>query len=1592
MFGGSRRHRPPNPHLNSSNVNPNATTAAASAFMSASNQNPNRTLSSAAAAAALKARPSTPTNVSEVQTKRTMRRNASVSSAGSSAAGVAASGRAVPRLERRGSSGSMTERTFRSPSPHRNTPSQPVEDQPPVPRIPANHRKSTSSGAAGVGMQNFKTASQKMKTQTPSYYTQPSGDPSNVRKSDATMRTTKSPPPISESMASMQRSDSRNSFNFSYPTSFRPQSPPASPTSTAAPQWTQQPARAPVSPPRPRKESTSSSTGGRTAQALVYDPNSRRMVPRAIPEDTEYRIRESSEKPMKKKKTDSTVQRTGSYLAKGTVGRLRGTTVDSDSRERGPGRREQPVVEASPSREESQLVQEPTMKTGNTPPEMQKQPEGCPRARSPDTQEPLASLSSSREAPSEPANQYSSAQAIGSKVSLVEEEEEEDPEYSEPNPQPSQKVLDALDAVPTRQSLFNAGEPTRITADSHDISGQGQYFTTSYAPEASTGADQIHQSKKASFAENKPVVELVRENGGVRRSNSNSPARQARFATSPPENLAIRHVPLPRSASPIKPALKRISPAPRGLSPSDSDISRSRGASPSTGEDQPVSRKKSVRVSFDDRSNTIVGESLPTDDADTPIPSSPQQAKRPWYSALGRNKKKDYALEDDEVMQPRPALPSFGSVRKTKNREPEERPLVRPLEPAYSPGMPSSPELRPQSSSTLGGTDTQEPQLDQTNDHPIGSLVPQDSNSRVEANISRFREPLPPIVTSIEGNGYLSDSVQSSSSEALGNDNALEASDVEVMPSTQVMQPEIQHATQIASTIPEEKSFPNADEIPRALPVSSAEIPEITIIQPTPMASETHLQPKTSARPQYFDVPGGFPDDTSDDGHNARNADQNAGAEPLEGSTNADSIFEPVPAVQPAQIESLPQTTLSSTTPVTTVEEDNASDASDASIYSDAYEDLSDFEGEGFQSLDAVVESPISKIAETQLPELPGDVPSITKTSVEQELPVPEASRSPEPPRDLDDWEQAKTFWRSLTAEKRLQLEREAKDDAGTEGDREEIAQPVRRNSSRKKTSDQNQMASQPRSQVAIPSTKSLREPKPDRVSTSRDSSQDVYIAKAPSHKSSRMRISMRDGQPTSATKNQAPSGMRRTMRSGVEAPRVEPSSNGRGKATSNRTITQTPASAQAPRTKSRPQSMPIDKPGSIASKPAQPSLQRRGSDASDSSFRRSRAASSGGFTFRKTMRQSTGPQSSASAQGSGRFSIRSLSPSGSAIGRSSAASPSGAPPVSMMRRTLRSNSESSQEGKRSSMHFPSFGRSGKRPASKQSNRPSRFGGSSDEDDGGRAGFRSRFGDSSDEEGDTAGASRQGGPLLSGTLRGSATAPAKSKQSIPEEAEDSSQLPDSDNADAPSPLQSPRSRIGTTRAPGMERTNSGALGTTTLSRSRSGRGGFNTSMSTPDMPTKQRRGSFMGILRRNKKVDQAGKIQRSEGLDSAARRDTKLERNAGQLKTVRQDLPSSPKLQKRSPLKHNDSWPLPEAVNGDERPSSAGNILSGRSSTALATPRPGLADRRSMSLGQSQTAATTVGGLGNTPTIDTLGQPKKKKKFGTLRRMFKLDE
>lgn len=1579
------RQQPP---LNSSTANPSAASAALSAFTGARRAS-TTSLSAAAAAAALRARPTTPINVAEVQTKRTSRRSASVSSFKSG------SSDRPNQLRRQSSSGSMSERTFRrSPSPgnsgaYRHTDHD--EMPPPVPAIPesVNMTAARSRGGAkpkslGLSTTPVRTASQKMaegSSKKPWFGAASVGDLGNVRTSDAIMTTagshTAQARPQSQGYSPTKDEDERpgspgSSVNFSYPARVRVASP------TAASFDEAESARASIEQPKPKQRASTISPqrGGsvRAArplsaasdQSLVYDPNSRRMVTRAELLAAEQKFHAASESRPKKKKP--TPARAGSHLAKGTAARSHGTAVDNGVENEAAvaaaaSLKSQRGVERAPIAEKRGGAHgEPQMRFTHQviyseAPEAPETPEPAETTR---IEIPESPASNAPEVVAQPqARSPEPRDAVLHRVpSVVKEEEESDDSEIETQPRVSTppNTAAALDAVPVRHSVYAHGVPSPPYSENTD----DNHSEPPRHPPAELAASLMSSPESTASTQGRGLVAEPREAQVVRResrTHSNSPIRSARFGPVQ-ETLTVKHEPPARSTSPRKSALKQSSPS-RGASPTGeaSDV----GVEPST-QEAPVQRKKSVRVSFDDENTVVVGEAADSSDAESSTPSSPQHAttRKPWYSNLGIGKKKGAVpLDDDEVMKPRPMLPSFGSIRgrKVSPKPAEERPLVRPQEPIYEAEELPSPESERKTALETPG---------QSNDHALGALIQQNASNN-GANISKVREPLPPVVTSAEGYEYGSDTASSDDESALLADTPrLEAED-SVMSQASTLVPDSQTQAKVVVQEPAAaQRTVEAHDFAPAPTVALETVPAISITRPSPRPEQ-----EDKKQTSYIHFPGEFPEtETETDGEtvagNGPTPERQATMEPVVQAADG------VPALQaPAIIKQQTQTPAP----------ESSEESEGNSVYSDAYEDLSDMEGDGFQSLDAVVDSPMVATPPAQVLEKAQAYQAEEATPTQQTRreegigEVTPALRSvgetTAPP--ADPWEAAKAYWRSLTADKRAQLEKEAVEEAGADADLEEVPEAKKprrkksveqRNAEKKAIEQQRAAVESGRTYMIKPGTKvGLEEYNTSPTTAVRPQQAQPVNNKAES--GGRLRKSMRGPvEPPPPVDNTVR--MRKSMRPAAPeqpAPRQRPISQQPLGNTSSVTA------GKHTRTKSESTSATTQTVPALI----QPSLRRRGSDSSASSFRRARPGTSGGFGFRKTMRAGTGsmdiPEPSRDQQSS-RFSIRSMSP-----GRNVAS-----PPVSMgsrMRTSLRGDASprrGSDDSGKGYLRFSgsSFGRS----SEKKGKRRSRFGeDSSDEDVAVAPRFASRFEDSSDEE-------VAPEPLrpssMPKTMRSGPNVPSPP---LPEEEMSEEELGEAGGDEK-----------------GQQVTNGSAVDPT-LRRSRSGRA------LDSGRPSSRRSGFMSSVLRRNKKHDGGGKIARPGLTESAARRDTNLERTSDELAALRstsfrdEARPVSPKLQKKFAA-GNNSWPLAggETAEGSKQPLSPtriaekdGVVMNGddtaapRSSSVVRNAksqpsmnnRPAFLGRRTMS---NQSQPLSVDGA------------KKKKKFGVLRRMFKIDD
>ncbi|TEA13453.1 hypothetical protein C8034_v004816 [Colletotrichum sidae] len=977
----------------------------------------------------------------------------------------------------------------------------------------------------------------------------------------------------------------------------------------------------------------------------------------------------------------------------------------------------------------------------------------------------------------------------------------------------------------------------------------------------------------------------------------------------------------------------------------------SRYGSEVTAVEAPVPRKKSVRVSFDEENTKILGLSAEKSEHDSPVPLSPQTARRHWYTHLGRNRKQDsISFDDDELMKPRPALPSFGSVRDKKPREIEERPLVRPIEPPATDASAHEP------SSELGD-EPPSPSSDYNTNFGLESMA------KNPANISRFREPLPPVVTSVEGSGYFSASITSSEDE---DEPEIVQEPEPALPPAQVREEIIAaHPGMADDAAVGVVAAPQVDH--RSPQPHEEALPLISIIQPTPTPKET----KTTYEPLV--------EDTESEGD---------------------------------------------------------------SVYSDAYEDLAEMEGDGFMSLDAVITAPVPDKVSQQLYEEVLNAPQesrqspdtsetsstvdtistadfpiddewrhaklywrslniekrkslereakavekaegeLGKTDARQVSSTPDFTSAPSAATD-DKWRHAKVYWRSLNIEKRKQLEREAaKEEAGTEGDLEEVAR--RKKTKRKKLARRNGLG-----QHSSPESETVHQTKPEpEVVTKEESPHRIKRKSLPERRPSEPSGTVKLQKTMRATTTPQPAasgmGMRKTLRSDPSAGPTETNRAQFGGSWGMRQSLRQNGNSQGVMPRERPLSFQGPPPrhededrrskrasldaslmnSTEMAKLMHANLRRRGSDSSETSFRRSRPPRES-FGFRTSMRNA--PPQPLMAGSTSRFSLQPGSPPGS---------PSSPPPVSMSNRmTMRAMRSDSSDG--SSRRVRLFGKSsGKKPTKPRLK--SRFEDSSDEDEAGPSRFASRFDSSDDERAPTATPAVRPVPR---TMRTSSSAAAVAmKMPTPQYDEKAVQFPDvqdesSSEEEFPSRRKKPLSARQFSGVSGrLVKTRTDSQG---LRRSGSGRGALLESSTAPSVgtqvmsrPSSHRRGSLLSVLRRKKDSD-PGKISRAPPSESAARMDTRLERSPEEISGLRLNPPHA--------LDHSmDNWPLIETVDFEKRPMTADP------NQHVDSSRPVFAQRRSTN------QLLTAGRHGDDETVD--GSVKKKKKFKALRRMFKLDD
>ena len=1367
------------------------------------------------------------------------------------------------------------------------------------------------------------------------------------------------------SVQELDRPASRGSVNFSLPTGSRQTSPVAHRRLTS---------------PSPQRANTARIVSP-TNQNLIYDPNTRSFLPEAQILAIEQRIHSASQQPVKKKKRPP--QAAGTHLADGTAGgRPKGTFVDAmeAAEEQKAVQQQAPISQPAPAPPAPVQSSLPEPTAASPPKKKKKKKVVVSDSESDQASYVPNSSDNDSDFSTQPFNTRAGA-LLAKKPSIVREDKER--EENEDDTPTRVHNLAKLDTTPEPRHVSPSPLPRSMAGRGH---GRGQ---ASASAAFAQGRQQARSASQPAPTAESPVKEGVglatRDSVRGGRVHSVSPMRTTHFATTP-ESLVVKHQPPARSISPRKSAMKH-SNSPRGPSPVEgsSGVGETNFSEASNGSalhsEGLAPRKKANRVSFDE-TNVVVGQAATPIDTDSPVVLSPQ-TKSKWFS-IGRGKKKETAVtdeDDSEVMKPRPALPSFGSVREKKPvREVEERPLVKPAEPSETKLPPASPPLF-----TSPTGEVIENPFGQSNDHIVGGVIAQDAASKNAANISKSREPLPPQVTSVEGSGYTSDSDSSLYSVENRKTNMGVARTNSVKRGPEDGDADTYRA--LTSPLSNELDTPTEKGEGEAMNGgATSNIPEIAVSQPTPTLESTE------EKGEWPDMPGAWAQSSSDSGSHERDDTEVPVVEhhATEPTLAEQGISEPDEETPRAGSPVLGEIANRNSIILEEPEE------SDASIYSDAAEDFSDVEGDGFMSLDAVVDTPVIN---TNIPGLaistPPDSPT-TKITKEKAYKRSQLSRKSSEP-DMDEgWDKVQAYWSTLSADKKRQLEQEAREEA--EGSDTEVeVKPTPKPKKKKK------VAVKPEPVEAAPQHQR-------KLSNER-----TYMiqpgSKAGPNGHTTMKSSMRE-QPQSTEPEpqirksmRGPGSMRGSLRTEAEP---------KGSLQKKYRPMSYPAEVQADPAEVKKHVRNLSAASAAAAQgaakrdmaPPASALRRKGSAGSDSSFKKAKRGNEIP-SFRSSMRGSVdntpAPRPQSPAQSS-RFSLRSLSPTGSAFRRPFN---SGAPPVALSETHMRSSMRSSYDTTPSMRNKPpgkkagGFGRSApQKPKQKPTRRlGSRFADSSDEEED-RPTFQSRFNDSSDDDGPAP------PPALAGrTMRNSAPVRGIPKRSGIEDG-DSSDLPDSDD-EKPTPGLKLSKRQNGNAQPTKE---GATLASGSLRRSGSGRGTISSPTTTDftPRPSHSRRGSFMSILRR-KKPDSGSRVRKSDS-ESPARRDTPLERSKSDLQALRTEPAQSPRLQKRNPMSRENSgaWPLPagdtskghsllvDKEGEDGRPftaDEANGVVGGAGGekgqlTALnGDGRPDLGTRRFTATGLAGVDIANVNGGGIAGE-----QQRKKKKFGKLRKMFRLDD
>jgi serine/arginine repetitive matrix protein 2 len=767
----------------------------------------------------------------------------------------------------------------------------------------------------------------------------------------------------------LERAGSRGSINFSYPTGARPISPPPAP---------------------PQSQPRHQITHGISQQAA---------------NDIQNTVTQVADRPVKKRKKRVASGLTeGRHLASGGMGaKPMGTAVTSSASKSTEPRQ----IQSRTSEEKDFRRDESNSHTG--------------------TQSESLAYGSDSDSASEQSKGKRSQRASGllnKQPSIVREDWEGEQDSSLPQRKTAQQ-RQAVGPSPTSSPAnVQSKKESALSNTSKKIADAPEHSTREArpTPHLITTLPSTTVEPKA-IAPSRDHLEVSRDSARPARQTSISPSRSTRFSTNLSSEFSgkPRHEPPPRSVSPAKSALKHPSPSPQSTSPIDatavagwrrvsqasSEASDNASMASADGLGSRSQKKKSARVSFEADAE-IVGTAADITPSDTPVFVSPQHkdlGKKGWPGKSLGGHLDSIPAEDDmeEVMKPRPILPSFGSIRGRRDGS-----LERPL-PIIEAASPSSSETS--SISNLATLDTSI-----SSDHAIGAVLARELVKN---------DPEAKTKSSKTTHG---------------------ATTLQIPLTTDQTLPATVNGTTKSSAVKE-----------HAQPSSALNIPSIAIQPATPGIGESE------SRDEWLvEVPGGFPEAFELEGDSPATGGVPSRVDDREIATSSPAeigISEPKPSeLVVAEDPATPSVGSFSEALRQRNEPDSDNESGSSSIYSDAAEDLSDLEGDGFGSINAIVESPNIGAPANRLT-TPPDSPLAGK---------PTNNHLGDHPRH-GHWDRAEAHWRSVAERQRSADQDETQD------------HPRRRKKKIRRTSENMAAAQPPKASNVTPDQprRSLPQPSP---------------------------------------------------------------------------------------------------------------------------------------------------------------------------------------------------------------------------------------------------------------------------------------------------------------------------------------------------------------------------------------------------------------------------------------------------------------------------------------------------------------------------------